>query len=144
MAAMPQYLVNQNLEQPAPKFVPPPDVPQAVVLHDVIQRIKVHIRRRERGPKQILLGTISRCEFRVIKPIPVDLDRRGATAIASWRQVDEFGTGKSNSSACDDLGHTIAELYVSLEAEEPRLGPDLAKVWGVLKEHVVRRPHESP
>jgi len=141
MAAMPQYLVNQSLEQPRPKFVPPPNAPQAVVLHRRIQRIKVHIRPTgERRPKHILLGTINHCDFRVIKPIPLHLDVRGNTVIASWRQIDEFGTGTSTSLACDDLGHTIAELYLSLKADEPRLGPDLQKVWGVLKEHVMRRP----
>jgi hypothetical protein len=139
MAAMQQYLVNQNLEQPKPKFVPPPKSPQAVVLHKEIQRIKVQIRAGERRPKHILLGTINHCDFRVIKPIPLHLDVRGDTVIASWRQIDEFGTGTSTSRACDDLGHTIAELYLSLKADEPRLGPDLAKVWAVLKEHVMRR-----
>ncbi len=91
----------------------------------------------------MLLGTINHCEFRVVKPIPVRLDKRGDTIIASWRQVDEFGTGKSSSLACDDLGHTLAELYASLEADEAHLGPDLARVWDVLKEHVVRRTHEG-
>lgn len=143
MAALPQYLVNQNLEQPKPKFVPPPNRPQAVALTQGIQRIKVHIRPQERRPKHLLLGTINHGDFRVVKPIPVDLDVRGKTVVASWRQVDEFGTGKSSSLACDDLGHTIAELYLSLKADEPRLGPDLARVWTLLKQHIVRRPHES-
>jgi hypothetical protein len=140
MATLPDYLVNQNLEQPKPKFVPPPKSPQAVALTQEIQRIKVHISGREGRPKHILLGTINHGDFRVVKPIFVHLDVRGNTVIASWRRVDEFGTGKSSSLACDDLGHTIAELYVSLEADQPRLGPDLAKVWSVLKEHIVRRP----
>jgi hypothetical protein len=140
MAATPQYLVNQNLEQPRPRFVPPPNAPQAVVSHREIQRIRVHIRPGERRQKHRLLGTINHCDFRVIKPIPVHLDVRGGTVIASWRQIDEFGTGTSSSRACDDLGHTIAELYLSLEADQPRLGLDLAKVWGLLKEYVMRRP----
>ncbi|SRR6266568_1601693 len=140
MAAMPQYLVNQNLEQAKPKFVPPPNSPQAVVLHrEIIKRVRIQIRPREHRPKHLLLGTINHCEFRVIKPIPVHLDVRGNTVIASWRQIDEFGMGNSSSLACDDLGHTIAELYLSLGADAPRLGPDLAKVWAVLKQHVMRR-----
>lgn len=143
MAAMPQYLLNQNLEQPKPKFVPPPNATQAVVLLEGAQRIRVHVHPREGRPKHMLLGTINHCDFRVVKAIPLHLDVRGDTVIASWRQVDEFGTGKSSSLACDDLGHTIVELYNSLQADEPRLGPDLARVWGILKEHIVRRPHES-
>ena len=140
MAAIPQYLVNQSLEQPKPKFVPPPNSPQAVVLEREINRVRVQIRPREHRASHLLLGTINHCDFRVIKPIPVHLDVRGNTVIASWRKIDEFGTGTSSSRACDDLGHTIAELYLSLKADEPRLGPDLAKVWAVLKEHVMRRP----
>jgi hypothetical protein len=140
MATLPDYLVNQNIEQPRPKFVPPPNKTQAVALHEEIQRIRVYVRGREGRPKHLLLGTINHCDFRVVKPIPVHLEKRGDTVIALWRQVDEFGTGKSSSLACDDLGHTIAELYVALKADESHLGPDLAKVWGVLKEYIVRRP----
>ncbi len=43
------------------------------------------------------------------------------------------------SSACVELGRTLSELYRSLEADEGRLGPDLQRVWAVLKEYVVRR-----
>jgi hypothetical protein len=141
MAAMQQYLENLYLEQPKPKFIPSPNSPQAVVFHEKnLQRIRVQLRAREGRPKHILLGTINHCDFRVVKPIPVHLDVRGNTVIASWRKIDEFGTGASSSLACDDLGHTIAELYLSLKADEPRLGPDLARVWGELKEHVMQRP----
>lgn len=143
MAAPASYLVNQTLEQPQPKFVPPPNTSQAVALQEGIRRIRINLCGREGRPKHILLGTINQCKFRVVKPIPVRIEARGRTVIASWREVDEFGTGKSTSLACDDLGHTVAELYVSLEREESRLGPDLAKVWGVLKQYVVRRPNES-
>ncbi len=143
MAAAPDYLVSQNIEQPRPKIVPPPNAPQAVALHQQVQRIRISIRPHESRPKRRLLGTINHGDFRVVKPIPVQLDTRGETVVASWRQVDEFGTGKSSSLACDDLGHTIAELYASLQADEPRLGPDLVRVFGVLKEHIVRRHHEG-
>jgi hypothetical protein len=139
MGAMPQYLVSESLDQPKPKFVPKPNAPQAVAIHEEPRRITVYMRRKERRPKQILLGTINHCDFRVIKPIPVRVDVRGETVIASWREIDEFGTGKSTSVACDDLGHTIAELYNSLQAGESRLGPDLARVWGVLRRYVVPR-----
>ena len=139
MATLPDYLVSQNLEQPKPKFVPQPNAPQAVVLNKETRRIRVQIRTSEGRPNHILLGTLNHGDFRVIKAIPLHLDVRGGTVIASWREVDEFGIGKSTTLACDDLGHTIAELYGSLQADESRLGPDLARVWGVLKEYVVRR-----
>jgi hypothetical protein len=144
MAANPQYLVNQNIEQPKARIVPPLDRPQAVALQEKIHRIKVHVRTRASRPSKLLLGTINHAKFRVIKAIPINVESRGKTVIASWREVDEFGTGRSTSLACDDLGRTIAELYVSLKADEPRLGPDLANVWNVLRKYVVMRaPHES-
>jgi hypothetical protein len=143
MAAATWKLVNQTIEQPEPRIVPRPNALQAVALQDKVQRIKVQLRGRETRPKNILLGTVNHGDFRVVKAIPVNLDVRGTTVIAQWREIDEFGTGKSSSLACDDLGHTIAELYASLKAELPRLGPDLERVWRVLTEHVVeRRPHE--
>ena len=64
-----------------------------------------------------LLGTINHCDFRVVKAIPLHIDMHGATAIASWRQIDEFGTGKSTSMACDDLGQKIPELFNTLDRE---------------------------
>lgn len=141
MAAMPQ--INLVLDQPKPEVVPSPGKlairSQPVVQQKVLQRISVEFRKPEPRPTEILLGTINRCEYRVIKAIPVRLDARKDAVVASWQQVQEFGTGKSTSLACDDLGHTIAELYESLEADESCLGPDLARVWGVLKEHVARR-----
>src|ERR1700733_4488719 len=127
MVAMPQYLVNKNLGQPGPQLVPPPKTTQAVATPTGVartQRIRVNFRAKEGRSKRILLGTINHCEFRVIKAIPVCLEVRLGTVVASWRQIDEFGTGKSMSLACDDLGHTIAELYTSLKADEARLGPD--------------------
>ena len=140
MVAMPQYLVNESLDQPRPKFVPKPNAPQGMALHDEARRIRVHIRPHERRPKHILLGTINHCDFRVIKPIPVRVDVRGETVIASWRELDEFGTGKSTSLACDDLGHTLAELYRSLRGNESRLSLYLTRVWDVLREYVQPRP----
>lgn len=68
------------------------------------------------------------------------VDVRGETVIASWRELDEFGTGKSTSLACDDLGHTVAELYRSLKGNESRLSPYLARVWDALREYVEPRP----
>lgn len=142
MAALPQYLVA--LDQPKPKVVPRPNSPQAMAVHPMIERIRVRTQKNEGRPRHILLGTVSHAGFRVVKPIRVDIDVRGRDVIASWRRIDEFGTGSSTSVACGDLGRTIVELYNSLEADEARLGPDLAEVWRVLQEHLVRRrAHEG-
>lgn len=88
-------------------------------------------------PTQILLGTLSTFGYRLVKPIPVRLDTQDGTVVASWHDVDEFGTGASMCSACEDLGRTLAELYKSLKADQEKLGPDLARIWQVLQEYVV-------
>lgn len=140
MAALSQHFV---LDQPEPEIVPRPGKPavrsEPIVQQRGMRRVSIQFRKPESRPKEILLGTIGHCEFRVIKAIPAQLDVRGDTVLASWQQVEEFGTGKSTSLACDDLGHTLAELYESLEANESRLGPDLMRVWNVVKEHISRR-----
>jgi hypothetical protein len=139
MAALSSYLVNQNLEPSRPKIVPKPKTSQGVgLLWEGVQGIKIRIGPEAR-PKRILLGTINDCHFRVIKAIPVHLEVRGGTVIASWRAIDEFGTGRSSSLACDDLGRTVSELYRTLKAEESRLGPDLARVWDILRRHIASR-----
>jgi hypothetical protein len=160
MAALAQPLISGP---PGPKLVPRPKSPQAVVLAGQVvpppqavvtegqlaspqpailegqaRRVRVQIRPGGGRPSHILLGTINHADFRVVKPIPLHIEVRGKQVNAVWRQIDEFGTGKTTSTACDDLGHTVAELYSSLKADEGRLGPDLARVWGILQEHVNR------
>jgi hypothetical protein len=131
------------LSQPGPEKVQPNGVPamhsQPVLLQRTLQRMTVEFLKPESRPTNMLLGTINHCEYRVLRPIPVHLGAEGNGAIASWQEVDEFGTGRTISLACDDLGRTIAELYESLEADQANLGPDLARVWSVLKEYVARR-----
>ena len=140
MAAIPWTLQNAILEQPGPKLVPPPKSPQATVSQQqATQRVKVELPRREGRPKQTLLGTVNHADFRVVKPIRVHVDVRGKMVIAEWRDISEFGTGNFMTQACDDLGHTIVELYEALEKDQSRLGPDLARVWTIVKEHVARR-----
>ena len=142
-ATAPQLEIR--LDQPEPERIPSPGElalrSQSVVLQKVLQKINVQIHKPDpHRSNGMLLGTINHCQFHVVKPIPVLLDFRENITVASWQQVDEFGTGKSTSLACEDLGHTIAELYESLEADESQLGPDLRRVWNTLKEHVARRP----
>jgi hypothetical protein len=144
MVAMPQYLVNQSLDQPRPKIVPAPNASRAVgLLQEGVQSVRIRLRAQEGRPRRILLGTLNDYRFRVKKAIPVHLDVRGNAVIASWRQIEEFGTGASTSLACHELGRTVAELYASLKADEAHLGPDLARVLDVLKQHVVPRNENS-
>lgn len=92
----------------------------------------------EAMPSRILLGTLSAPGHRVVKAIPVNLSLEEGMVVASWRDADEFGTGASMSSALEDLGRTVAELYESLDADKDRLGPDLVRIRGLLHEYVLR------
>jgi hypothetical protein len=140
MAAATWSLLNQNIEESKPKIVSRSTAPQATVLYEkVIELPKINTRAK-RQLRHLLLGTINHANFKVVKAIPVALDNRGTTKIARWKEIDEFGTGKSTSSALDDLGHTIADLYESLEIDEAKLGPDLLRISVILREHVARRP----
>lgn len=103
----------------------------------LLQHILVGSELQDRRPTQILLGTLSTFGYRLVKPIPVRLDTEDCTVVASWQDADEFGTGASMSSACEDLGRTVAELYQSLKADQDRLGPDLTRIWHTLQEFVV-------
>lgn len=130
------------LDQPGPEIVPAPGEimirPQPVqpLRNTMVVRLAV---KPESRPTRLLLGTVNDRGFRVIKAVPVDLEFRGDMVVASWSQIEEFGTGKSTSLACEDLGRTIAELYGSLEADQSHLGLDLADVWRTLQEYVARR-----
>src|SRR2546422_3761164 len=88
---------------------------------------------------RILFGNIRDPRLRVREPIPVHMREEGGNKLAVWDEVNEFGQGRSTSEALDDLAHTIAELYHSLDADQSRLGPDLQAVWKTLKQYVEKR-----
>ena len=53
-------------------------------------------------------------------------------------ELNEFGFGENLPVALSDLQAAIAELYLTLEEEQERLGPDLSSVWDVLSKKVRR------
>jgi|SRR5579863_1427843 len=131
---------------------PPPDLIQSTGAPYAVQFVRIEMPvATEQGqsqplaiqpgsrPDRILLGTLSDFGFRVVKPIEVLLETREDAVIASWQEVEEFGTGLSVSSATTELGRTIAELYRTLQSDSGNLGPDLQRVWHLLQEFVVPR-----
>ena len=86
--------------------------------------------------ESVNLGTLFDGRFRVLKAIPVVIETHPDSVAAVWREIDEFGLGNSASAACVELGKSIAELYATLKREERNLGPDLERVWSILKQHV--------
>jgi hypothetical protein len=87
-------------------------------------------------PRTIQLGSMPHKRFRVLKPISVELSRAGEFMIASVAEFEEFGQGENSSEAIDDLTHSIEELFLSLEEEEARLGPDLRALLARLRAHL--------
>ena len=80
--------------------------------------------------------------LRVVKPIEVVRTAEDGKCVVEARELNEFGFGDNFSEALADLQAAIAELYFTLEAEQDRLGPDLAAVWATLSEKV-SKPHAT-
>jgi hypothetical protein len=87
---------------------------------------------------KINLGTLFDGRFRVQRSIPVTLDRSGEGVSAIWHEIDEFGHADSASAATVELARSLVELYSTLKREQTNLGPDLERVWSVLRQHIER------
>jgi hypothetical protein len=74
--------------------------------------------------------------LRTIKPFLVQFSRTEDRFIASVADIEEYGVGGTRSEALDDLGHTLAELYFSLERDAARLSGDLQTVFRTLQTHL--------
>ncbi|SRR5260221_13205441 len=132
--------------QPRPEIVQSPSgpltfkmVPLRLQPSFIHAGVSVVTARAERRPTKILLGTLTDPGFRVIEPIAADIEDVDGSVVASWRDIEEFGTGSTVTSAIEDLGRTIAELYRALLNDSEKLGPDLQQVWQILQTHVVPR-----
>ena len=84
------------------------------------------------------LDSLRDARLRVVEPIEVIPMVEGGKHVAEAPEINEFGFGDTPLGAVADLQAAIAELYFTLEAEQRRLGPDLAAVWGTLSQKVHR------
>ena len=91
-------------------------------------------------PDRVLLGSLLDGRLRVVSPIAVNCARENQDIIAEAVELNEFGFGKNLSEAIRDLQAVIVELYFTLEQENNRLGPDLRRVWEILRQKIHRRP----
>jgi hypothetical protein len=89
-------------------------------------------------PLDFGLGTLGDGRFRVLRPLRVQISTENEDYIANASDIDEFGYGSSRAEAIRDLQRTIVALYLSLEADEERLGPDLRRILQALRERVQR------
>ena len=89
-------------------------------------------------PNEFTLGRLRDGRLRVMKPIAVMRTAEDGKCVVEAKELNEFGFGDNLSEAIADLQAVIAELYFTLEAEQDRLGPDLAAVWATLSQKVCK------
>ena len=90
-------------------------------------------------PSEALLGSLRDGRLRVHSPMKVRFATEGKHNIAEAVEFNEFGFGENTSEALIDLQRAIAELYLTLEKEQNRLGTDLQGVWTILQEKIHKR-----
>ena len=83
-------------------------------------------------PERFALGSLRDGRLRVVESIEVAQMMEGGKYVVEATDLNEFGFGDNLSEAVADLQAAIAELYLTLEADQRQLGPDLAAVWGIL------------
>jgi hypothetical protein len=105
------------------------------------QRVRLVYREAAaaKAPRHLLLGAVCNPNLRVIRPIPVEISRRDGDFYARFKAADEFGVGTSMSSALEDLGKTVSELFLGLEENQHRLGSDLVALYKTLSRYVAKR-----
>ena len=87
-------------------------------------------------PESFTLDSLRDGRLRVVEPIDVIPMMEDGKYVAKAPELNEFGFGDNLVGAVSDLQAAIAELYFTLEAEQMRLGADLASVWGALSRKV--------
>jgi len=90
-------------------------------------------------PDKLLFGALDDPEFRLRRPIPLDLSVEESEVVLTWAEVEEFGYGSTMGAALDDFGHTIRELYRHLYKQSIQLGPDLQNVKRILGGYIEPR-----
>jgi hypothetical protein len=87
-------------------------------------------------PSRIQFGLLRNRNLRMLRSIPLSIDRKGATVVAAWDEIEEFGYGRNITEALEDFGRTIEELFTTLSEKQQALSEDLARVWSVVSRHI--------
>jgi hypothetical protein len=83
----------------------------------------------------LFAGTVDP-RLKINTPFAVSTQRTHGRVIVQVLDIGEFGVGGSLGEALEDLGKTIAELYLTLKAERDRLSPELADIFAKLGGHI--------
>jgi hypothetical protein len=110
----------------------------------VLELVPLSIASMRLGIKQLIdhfyVGALRDGRLRVVSPISVHEMVENDHIILEAEELQEFGFGHTFSEAIIDLQRAIAELYLTLEEEQNRLGPDVERVWFILQQKIQRRP----
>lgn len=90
-------------------------------------------------PAIIQLGFLRDGRLRVREAIEVTVFEEEGDIVAAATGLNEFGFGDNPTEAIADLQQAIADLYLTLEAEQDHLGKGLRRVWEILNVKVERR-----
>lgn len=88
----------------------------------------------------VLLATLGSPIIRIVDPITVSLHEENGTFVASWEGSDDFGYGSTYVDALGDFRAVLAELFVALEEDSDRLGPEPERTLITLRKHFVYQP----
>lgn len=89
-------------------------------------------------PASFGLGTLRDGRLRVLEAIQVRHLSEDDQDVMEATELNEFGFGDTPTKAMVDLQASLVDLFFALEAEQDRLGPDLASVWATLSGKVRR------
>ena len=65
----------------------------------------------------LLYGATLHPSLRTLRPFHVSFEKSETGVAAFVQDFNEYGFGNTRSEALEDLRHTLAELYFTLEAE---------------------------
>lgn len=87
-------------------------------------------------PETMLLGALRDPRLRLVVPLTITFESENDDIIAHCEDLEEFGFGKHLTEAIEDLQVAIAELYFTLKQENNRLGSNLKRIWGSLRQKI--------
>jgi len=84
-------------------------------------------------PHTIFISDLRHEAYKLAQPIPVSIEYEDGVVIASFYDVDVYGTGDEVQEAITDLCAQIVEVYELYSQNASRLGPVPAREWKYLQ-----------
>jgi hypothetical protein len=84
-------------------------------------------------PHTIFITDLRHDKYKLTQPIPVSIEYEDDTVIASFYDVDVYGTGDDIQEAITDLCSQIVEVYELYSQNLSRLAPVPAREWKYLQ-----------